>query len=187
MTDQNPPPQEREPDRWDSPHSQPPPEPYGQSGAQRSYDSAPPPPPFDQQSYGQPPAAGQYGAQPDPYGVQPSHQFHGGPVASSQAVSNLKLNHWLSAFFWWIPALIFFLTEKDKNPLLDDHLKEVLNFQITRVIVGAVAIIPVIGTILSILGGIALFVIAIMGALKAPDEFEQGRSYRYPLAIRIIK
>ena len=106
---------------------------------------------------------------------------------SEQGRSTLVLDYWLSVFFSWIPALIFFLTERDKNRLVDDHTKELLNFSITRVIVGAVMVIPVIGWIIGGIASLALFVLAIMGAMKGPDEYANGRTYQFPLAIRFIK
>ena len=106
---------------------------------------------------------------------------------SEQGRSTLQLDYWLSVFFSWIPALIFYLTEKDKNKLMDEHTKELLNFNITRIIVGATMVIPVIGTILGGIASLALFIIAILGAIKGPDEYGNGRLYKFPLAIRFIK
>lgn len=106
---------------------------------------------------------------------------------SEQGRNTLQLDYWLSVFFSWIPALIFFLTERDKNKLVDEHTKEILNFSITRVIAGAVMVIPVIGWILGGIASIALFVVAILGALRGPEEYENGRPYQFPLTLRLIK
>lgn len=106
----------------------------------------------------------------------------------TEAGSNtLQLDYWLSVFFSWIPALIFFLTERGKNQLVDDHTKELLNFNITRMIAYAVFIIPIIGWIIGGIASIALFVVATMGALKGTEEYKNGRTYRFPLSFRFIK
>ncbi len=143
--------------------------------------------------------------QPQPgYGQQ--QPGYGQPMQAPQANpgGNLTLNYWLSAFFAWIPALIFYFVDKDKTPLLDDHLKELLNFQLTRTIATvALQIIsfmvvffpePITASILVIVVKLALWVviigtliISIMGAVKGPKEFEAGRAYRFPMNIRLVK
>ncbi len=167
-------------------------------------------------SYGQPPnvqgAPGQQGGQwsgqgqqyqpgPPMGGMPPQQPYAGGyaPMTtgpnnpywlagpSEQGRNTLQLDYWLSVFFSWIPSLIFFLTEKDKNKLMDEHTKELLNFNITRVIVGAVTAIPFIGWIVGGIGSIVLFVMAILGAMKGPDDYANGRVYQFPLTFRFIK
>ena len=106
---------------------------------------------------------------------------------TNQGRSTLTLDYWLSVFFSWIPALIFFLTEKDKNKLMDEHTKELLNFNITRMIVGIITPIPFIGWIVGGIASLVLFIFAILGAVKGPEEYARGRTYQFPLAIRFIK
>ncbi len=170
---------------------------------------------YGQQPYGQQAPGQQAPGQQAPWGPGPQQPYqsgsthggmppqpnYGGPMAispefnnpnylagpSEQGRSTLQLDYWLSVFFSWIPALIFYLTEKDKNKLMDEHTKELLNFNITRIIVGATMVIPVIGTILGGIASLALFIIAILGAIKGPDEYGNGRLYKFPLAIRFIK
>lgn len=173
-----------------------------QSQAQASYDQ----PRSEQQA--SPGQQAPWGSAPQqPYqgggraGSMPSQPNYGGPMSmgpgmmnpnyltgpSEQGRSTVSLDYWLSAFFSWIPALIFYLTEKDKNKLMDEHTKELLNFNITRMIVAAVMVIPILGQIFGGIASIALFVIAIMGALKGPDEYAAGRTYQFPLTLRLIK
>lgn len=182
------------------PYGQPSAAPYGQpNAAPYGQPSAAPyaqPSPYGQpsadpyQGYGQP-GAGAYGqpvgaagyGQPVPYGQNPN--WNAGPTASGQ--STLSLNYWLSVFFSWIPALVFYLTEKDKNALMDEHLKENMNFALTRVIVGLVMVIPILGWIVGGIASLVLFVIAIMGAIGGPAAYSQGQPYRFPINIRMIK
>ena len=102
------------------------------------------------------------------------------------AHSSLQLNYWLSAFFGWLPALIFYLVEKDRHPLQNDHQREVLNFQLTSLIVTLAMIIPFIGWVVGGIGAIVYFVLGILGAIKGPDAFRAGQPYRFPLTIRFI-
>lgn len=166
-------------------------------GEQPPYSQGPPPGgqggqwnPQGQQYQGGPPMGGM---PPQPYtgGYAPMSTGPNNPNwlagPSEQGRSTLQLDYWLSVFFSWIPALIFFLTEKDKNRLMDEHTKELLNFNITRIIVGAVAAVPIIGWIVGGIGSIVLFVMAILGAMKGPDDYANGRTYQFPLTFRFIK
>lgn len=158
-------------------------------------------PPYAQQAPWGGPQQGQPYQQGPPAGGMPPQNYGGGyaPMTmgynnpnylagpSEQGRSTLTLDYWLSVFFSWIPSLIFFLTEKDKNKLVDEHTKELMNFSITRVIAGAVMVIPIIGWIVGGIASLALFIMAILGAMKGPEEYLQGRTYQFPLAIRFIK
>lgn len=160
---------------------------YGQAGAQ-SAPSAPQYGQHPQQGFGQPQQ--QPYASPAPYGAgqfggQMVPGWNDGPTESG--ASTVTLNYWLSVFFSWIPALIFYLTEKDKNALVAEHVKENLNFQITRIIVAAVMIIPLIGWVVGGIATLVLFVVAILGAMQGPDTYRRGQVYKFPLAIRLIK
>lgn len=119
-----------------------------------------------------------------------------------QVYTTLTLNYWLSAFFAWIPALIFYFVEKGKNPIVDEHNRVNLNFQLMRTIVGvALAIIPnifglipYVGWVFSLILGLALwvvsivlFVFAIIAAVKAPDEARAGRPYKFPFNLDMVK
>lgn len=173
------------------------------SGGATSHGQPPPhtqgPPPGGQ--YGQwGPGAQQYQGGV-PMGAMPQQPYAGGyaPMAtgpgnpnwlagpSEQGRSTLQLDYWLSVFFSWIPALVFFLTERDKNRLMDEHTKEILNFNITRVIVGAFAAIPFVGWVVGGIASVVLFVIAILGAMQGPDDYANGRTYQFPLTFRFIK
>lgn len=82
--------------------------------------------------------------------------------------------------------LIIWLLKKDTMPLVNEHGKEALNFQITvSIAVGAclmlfflflpILLLPVIG--------IAALVLSIIGTIKASN----GILYRYPFTLRLVK
>ncbi len=82
--------------------------------------------------------------------------------------------------------LVIWLMKKDTMPLVNEHGKEALNFQLTvsAVILACMALFFLILPIFLIpLVGLAALVLTIIGTIKASN----GVLYRYPLTIRLIK
>ena len=82
--------------------------------------------------------------------------------------------------------LVIWLMKKDTMPLVNEHGKEALNFQITvsAVILACMALFFLILPIFLIpLVGLAALVLTIIGTIKASN----GVLYRYPLTVRLIK
>lgn len=88
--------------------------------------------------------------------------------------------------------LIIWLVKKDTMPFVDDQAKEALNFNITIAIIALIMTIITmvtfgIGIIFTgpilVIVGIAWLVLTIIAAMKA----NEGQSYRYPFALRLIK
>lgn len=157
-----------------------------QSGA-TNVPPAPPtaPPPGPAPAYGQPPQgapAPGYGAPGAPYG-QPGY---GAPVQP-----NIVLNLWLSVFFGWIPALIFFLIEKDKvAPNYQRANAANLNFQIV-IAIGVVAsyilMFVFIGFITLPLVYLAQLIIGIIHAVNVPNQLAAGQEGKFYLAPNWVK
>lgn len=85
-----------------------------------------------------------------------------------------------------LPSLIIWLVFKDRGSFTNQEGKEALNFQITALIAEIVAIIltfVLIGLVLLPLVYIARLIFSILAFVKTKD----GVSYRYPVAIRLIK
>lgn len=84
-----------------------------------------------------------------------------------------------------IVPLIIWMTHKDTLPMVNDHGREALNFQISVTIYSIVAGVLILGLIgIVLLPMVMLFalVMSIIGAIKA----SQGFPFRYPLSIRFI-
>jgi len=85
-----------------------------------------------------------------------------------------------------VGPLIIWMIKKDEYPHVDTEGKESLNFQITVSIAAMVA-----GALSVVLIGIplliAIAVFAIVFVIKAIMETNEGRSYRYPYNLRLIK
>jgi uncharacterized Tic20 family protein len=85
-----------------------------------------------------------------------------------------------------VGPLIIWMIKKDEYPHVDVEGKESLNFQITVSIAAMVA-----GALSVVLIGIPLLIAIVIFALvfmiKAIMETNEGRSYRYPYNLRLIK
>jgi len=85
-----------------------------------------------------------------------------------------------------VAPLIIWQIKKNEMPFVDDQGKEALNFQITlfiALIVCFILMFLLIGLLLLPIVGIAGLILTIMGGIKANN----GETYRYPFAIRLIK
>ncbi len=104
------------------------------------------------------------------------------------------------AFFLSIPfanviaPLILWLIKKDQHPYINEHGKEVVNFQISMsiYITGASVVcflmfFILIGMILLPLAGLAFLVIELIFVIKGAIAANKGQSYSYPLTIRFLK
>ncbi|MGN6384411.1 MAG: DUF4870 domain-containing protein [Dyella sp.] len=86
----------------------------------------------------------------------------------------------------FLGPLVIWLVKKDTMPFVADQAKEALNFNITVMIAGAICWILVfvlIGFVLLWALAIVWIVFTILAAIKA----NEGVTYRYPFALRLIK
>lgn len=79
--------------------------------------------------------------------------------------------------------LLIWLLKKDEDPFADEQGKHALNFGISVLIYGVVLCLTIIGIPFLPVLGIVYVIFLVVGAAKASD----GKSYRYPIAIRFIK
>jgi uncharacterized Tic20 family protein len=111
------------------------------------------------------------------------------PVATTPSTDDRNiamLAHLLGIVSGFVGALIIWLIKKDQSAYVDDQAKEALNFQITMLIafVGAwILMFVLIGMLLMPLLLVANLVFCILAAVAASN----GKSYRYPVAIRLLK
>jgi len=113
----------------------------------------------------------------------------GGPP-SKDACTWAMLCHILGLGWFVVPviggvigALIVWQIKKDQYPFADQHGKEAMNFQISMLIYGVIALCLVcVGWLLLPVVIIGDVVFAIIAAVKAA----QGEGYRYPLSIRFV-
>ena len=93
------------------------------------------------------------------------------------------LSHILTLVGGFIAPLIIYLVKKDESKFVAEHAKESLNFQITLFIVCIALAITIIGLALIWIPLIASLVFVIIATIRASE----GKLYKYPLTIRLIK
>lgn len=121
----------------------------------------------------------------DPNAATPPPPATAGPLSPEQDIQWGSFAH-LGGILGFIPALIIWLVFKDRGTFTSTEAKEALNFQITLLfgyVISAILIVVVIGAFLSWVVWILGVVFSIIAFLQAKD----GRHYRYPFAIRLIK
>ena len=93
------------------------------------------------------------------------------------------LSHLLTFIFPIIAPLVIYLIKKDESAFVAYHAKESLNFHITLFIICFILVITVIGILLLWFVGIIALVLVIVATIRAGE----GKLYRYPFSIRLIK
>ena len=107
------------------------------------------------------------------------------PLSQEQDVQWGSFAH-LGGILGILPSLIIWLVFKDRGRFTETEAKEALNFQITLLfgyLISAILIVVFIGAILTWAVWIVGVVFSIIAFLQAKD----GKHYRYPFAIRLIK
>jgi uncharacterized Tic20 family protein len=82
--------------------------------------------------------------------------------------------------------LIVWLAKRNDSPEIDEHGKESLNFQISMLIYNVIAgvlCLVLIGFVILAILHILNLVLVIVASIRASE----GKFYRYPLTIRLIK
>lgn len=85
-------------------------------------------------------------------------------------------------------VLLLWLIKRDQSPFVDDHGREAVNFQIS-ILIYTLLVVP-IGIITCGIGAILIvpiMILAIVGAAMAASAAHNGRYYRYPATIRLLK
>ena len=85
-----------------------------------------------------------------------------------------------------VVPLIIWLIKKEELPFVEDQGREVLNFQISMtiyIITSGILCLILIGFLFLLILVIFGLIVVIIGAINAND----GKPYRYPMAIRFIK
>ena len=113
--------------------------------------------------------------------------------AADEAVRNTAAAAHLSTFTGLvipfgsvIGPLAVWLTRRHRDPFIDQAGREALNFGISIAIYGLVALVAalmLVGIPLLVVGVIAWVVVASLAAVKA----SQGKPYRYPLTMRLVR
>ena len=93
------------------------------------------------------------------------------------------LSHVLTLVVGFLAPLIIYLIKKDESSFVREHARESLNFQITVFILIIALFITLIGILLVWIVGILALVFVILATVKASE----GKLYKYPFSLRLIK
>ncbi|HEY2727744.1 MAG TPA: DUF4870 domain-containing protein [Parafilimonas sp.] len=93
------------------------------------------------------------------------------------------LAHVLTFVFPLLAPLIIYLIKKDESSFVAYHAKESLNFQITLFVICILLFISIIGILFVWIVAILGYILVIVATIRASE----GKLYRYPFAIRLIK
>jgi len=88
----------------------------------------------------------------------------------------------------FITSLILWQVKKNESPWLDDHLKEAVNFQISMLIWGVIALLVIIFTfgLGALVAAPFLLILRLTGCIRGAIFANRGRYYRYPMSFRFI-
>ena len=104
-------------------------------------------------------------------------------VPTSDEKTFALLSHVLTIVAPLLAPLIIWLIKKDESKFVAEHAKESLNFQITMFIVIFILFITIIGILFAWIVGIVALVLVILATVRASE----GKLYKYPFAIRLVK
>lgn len=122
---------------------------------------------------------------PDPNSPPQPAASAAAPLTPEQDIQWGSFAH-LGGVLGFLPSLIIWLVFKDRGAFTNTEAKEALNFQITLIfgyLISAILLVVFIGAILWWAVWIVGVVFSIIAFLQAKD----GKHYRYPFAIRLIK
>lgn len=100
--------------------------------------------------------------------------------------TTLLLTHLSGIIFSFIVPLVVYFVKQDGSEEFNTSIKESLNFQLTIFIISfvcSITAILVIPIILAVIAGFANLILCIMAAIA----IREGKDYRYPFAIRMVK
>jgi uncharacterized Tic20 family protein len=110
-------------------------------------------------------------------GIQPDY------IPTSDEKTLAILSHILTLVAPILAPLIIYLIKKDESRFVTFHARESLNFQITLIIVVIGLIITIIGAFIAWMVGIAGVVFVVIATIKASE----GKLYKYPFNLRLVK
>jgi len=117
---------------------------------------------------------------PPPPAYQPQ------PVSASDEKTWSILSHVGGIILSWVGPLIVFLIYKDRSAVIRAHAVAALNFQLTILIgyiIGYILVIIFIGGLIVLAAAVLSIIFGILAALAA----NEGRPYKYPIAIPFVK
>jgi uncharacterized Tic20 family protein len=104
-------------------------------------------------------------------------------VPTSDEKTMAVLSHILTIVAPILAPLIIYLVKKNESRFVEWHARESLNFQITVAIIIIILFITIVGILIAWIVGIISLVLVIIATIRASE----GKLYKYPFSIRLIK
>jgi uncharacterized Tic20 family protein len=104
-------------------------------------------------------------------------------VPTSDEKTLAILSHILTLVAPILAPLIIYLVKKNESKFVEWHAKESLNFQITIAIIIIILFITIIGILFAWIVAIISLVLVIIATIRASE----GKLYKYPFSISLIK
>ena len=104
-------------------------------------------------------------------------------VPTSDEKTVALLSHVICFVAPFLGPLIIYLVKKDDSAFVSSHAKESLNFQITLLIICILLCITIVGIAIVWIAPLIGAVLVIVATVRASE----GKLYRYPFNIRLIK
>jgi uncharacterized Tic20 family protein len=104
-------------------------------------------------------------------------------IPTSDEKTMAVLSHILTLVAPILAPLIIYLVKKNESKFVEWHARESLNFQITIAIIIIILFITIIGILVAWIVGIISLVLVIIATIRASE----GKLYKYPFSIRLIK
>lgn len=125
---------------------------------------------------------------PQPAAPQPA-----APLTAAEDKQWASFAHF-GGILWLLPSLIIYLVFKDRGALTRQESKEALNWQITWIaadivsfILGMITVWFGIGIIFLTIIPWILYILNVVFSILGGVKVNGGGSYRYPVALRLIK
>lgn len=83
-------------------------------------------------------------------------------------------------------TLVLWLMKRDNSPFVDDHGREVMNFQISFLIY-SILCIPLYFVLIGFPIILAIYIAAIVGLIRGAGAAQRGEVFRYPVCLRFIR
>ena len=107
-------------------------------------------------------------------------------VPTSDEKTMSMIAHAGGIFFGFLPALIVYLTKGNESAYIKEEAKEALNFQITLAIAYTISTVLII-VLIGLLMMFAVWVGSVILMIMATMAVNNGKAYRYPMTLRLIK
>ena len=90
------------------------------------------------------------------------------------------------AFGCFIPPLVILLSKREESEFIADQARESLNFQIT-VLIAALLCLPLICVVIGIPLLVLITLVQLGLVIVAAVAASEGKRYRYPLTLRLVR